>query len=50
VELVFLLRAIETMQLLAWEDVVLLDERPYVSFDLGGDPEAGAGKQGLDLL
>ena len=49
-ELAFLLRAIETMQPLAWEDVVLLDGRPYVSFDLGGDPEAGVEKQGLDPL
>ena len=38
------------MRPLAQEDVVLSDEWLHVLFDLGGDPEAGAEKQGLDPL
>jgi len=50
VELAFQLHTIETMWPLAREDVVLSDERPHAPFDLGGDPEAGAKKRGLDPL
>lgn len=47
-KLAFQLRAVETMWLLAWEDVIFSDERLHVPLDLCGDPEVGAEKRGLD--
>ena len=49
-ELALQLRAVETMWPLGREDVVSSDDWPDVPFDLGGDPDVGTEKQGLDLL
>ena len=50
VELALQLRAVETMWPLGREDVVSSDDWPDVPFDLGGDPDVGTEKQGLDSL